>query len=380
VSESRCGTLRSTSPSRLIEIDVARVMATMFMVQGHTLDVLLAPAYRGGWFYNTWLFLRGLTAPTFLLLAGFSFMVSAMKHWDSYLDWTPAFFRRIRKFAIFMLLGYAMHLPVRSFRDLASLDAAGWRGWFQVDVLQCIGLTLLLLQFLVLFCRKPERCAQISLAACAGVVFLSPLTARVEWANYLGLPFASYLNFRTGSLFPLFPWSGYILLGSAVGYASVRWREQSHRLLRRTLPAAGLGLIIAGSLLTPFFSGADFWTSSPGLFLLRAGGVFLLVAATAYVTSLVKIPVHPTQSLAQESLSIYFAHICILYGSVWNTGLRQTVGATLTAFPTALSALSLMCLMTAFGLSWHWFKKTEPRFSQLARTAAVFFAIAYCIT
>jgi uncharacterized membrane protein len=380
MSEPQRETVPATRPSRMIEIDVARVLATMFMVQGHTLDVLLAPACRSGWFYNSWLFLRGLTAPTFLLLAGFSFMVSAMKHWDLYQDWTPSFFRRIRKFAILVLLGYAMHLPVRSFRDLASLDAAGWRGWFQADVLQCIGLTLLALQFLVLFCRKPERCAQISLAACGGVLLLSPLTAHVEWANYIALPFASYLNFRTGSFFPLFPWSGYILLGVAMGYASVRWRQHSPRLLRRILPGAGLALAIAGSLLIPFSAGADFWTSSPSLFLMRAGGVFLLLAMVAYFTSRVSVPASATQSLAQESLSIYFAHICILYGSVWNTGLRQTVGSTLTALPTALTALCLVCLMMAFGLGWHWMKRTEPRFSQLARSAAVVLAIAYCVT
>ncbi len=34
-------------------------------------------------------------------------------------------------------------------------------------------------------------------------------------------------------------------------------------------------------------------------------------------------------SLAQESLIIYFVHICILYGSTWNPGIRRWIGPTL---------------------------------------------------
>ena len=351
------------------------------MVQGHALDVLLAPAFRQGLAYNLWLFLRGLTAPTFLFLAGFSFTVSAMKRWDSYLGWSAGFFRRVRKFAFFVLLGYAMHLPVSSFRDLPNLDAASWRGWFQVDVLQCIGLTLIVLQLAILVCRTPRRFAQVALGLGATTVLLTPLLARVEWQNLLPLPLAAYFNFRTGSLFPLFPWSGYILLGAAMGYTLLNWRAHARVLFGRILPAAGLLLMTVGLLRLPdlLYSGLDYWTSSPSLFLVRVGLVFLLLSAVSYLTGLVKLPARPIQFLAQESLSIYFVHICILYGSVWNLGLRHFVGPTLTVLPTVSVILVMVSLMVAFGLSWHWLKKSEPQAMQVVRSAAVALAIAYCV-
>jgi hypothetical protein len=105
-----------------------------------------------------------------------------------------------------------------------------------------------------------------------------------------------------------------------------------------------------------------------------------LLTAVGYLTSQVRVPVSPVQSLAQESLSIYFVHICILYGSVWNLGLRQRIGPTLPVLPTLASAVAMVSLMTALGLGWHWLKKTEPRARQLAHSAGLALAIAYCLS
>jgi hypothetical protein len=133
--------------------DVARVLAIAFMVQGHTLDVLLAPAYRQGFVFNSWLFLRGLTAPMFFMLSGMAFATSSLSRWESYAEFSPALFRRFGRYAFFIALGYVMHLPVKTFRGIRYLDAAGWQSWLQIDVLQCVGLTLIFLQLLVLAAR-----------------------------------------------------------------------------------------------------------------------------------------------------------------------------------------------------------------------------------
>src|SRR6185295_9215744 len=55
--------------------------------------------------------------------------------------------KRLRRFLFFVLLGYAMHVPVRTVHEVKWLDAAGWQSWFQVDVLQCIGLSLAVAAF-----------------------------------------------------------------------------------------------------------------------------------------------------------------------------------------------------------------------------------------
>ena len=96
---------RVDAPSRLVLVDLARVLAILFMIQGHTLDVLLAPAYREGVLFDGWLFLRGLTAPVFFILSGVSFTASSMGKWEQYASPSWKVFRRIGRFAFFVGLG-----------------------------------------------------------------------------------------------------------------------------------------------------------------------------------------------------------------------------------------------------------------------------------
>lgn len=211
---------------RLILVDFARALAIVFMIQGHALDVLLAPAYRQGAVFNYWLFLRGLTAPMFFTLSGVSFMVSSLRRWDSYSHLTPALFRRVGRFAFFILLGYALHWPAKTLHDFRYMDLAAWQGWLQVDVLQCIGVTLILLQIAILIAGTPARFAKIAAGTSAAIVLGTPVIWAAHGIHRLPLSLASYFDSHTGSLFPVFPWAGYVFFGAAVGYLYVQWHSK----------------------------------------------------------------------------------------------------------------------------------------------------------
>jgi len=150
----------------------------------------------------------------FFTLSGVSFTLSSLKYWDLYTELSPKFLRRVRRFAFFVLLGYVMHLPVKSFHDFRYMDLAAWQGWLQVDVLQCIGVTLIFLQLLMWVAGSPERFAKLAAGAGAFVVLLAPVSWALHWTKFLPLTAASYLTSQTGSLFPLFPWSGYVLFAA----------------------------------------------------------------------------------------------------------------------------------------------------------------------
>jgi hypothetical protein len=361
-------------------VDVARALAILFMIQGHALDVLLAPAYRQGLLFDVWLFLRGLTAPMFFILSGVSFTLSSMGRWEDYLQPSPKLFRRLTRFAFFVLLGYAMHLPAASLRDFQYVDAAGWQGWFQVDVLQCIGLTLMALQILLLLAKTPQRLARWSAGLGGATILLAPLVWTVDWARYLPVPIASYFNSQTGSLFPLFPWAGYVFFGAALGYALRQWSATPGKFTRM-LAAGGLALIVSGILLSKpvmaLYTNLDFWKTSPTLFLIRAGCVGLLLAFFVCVVPRLAVPPRAWRSFAQESLLIYFMHVCILYGSIWNVGLRQVIGSTLAPLPTLGWICLLLLSMMLLAWSWNWFKREEPRRSYLLRFATLVLAVAH---
>ncbi len=367
--------------SRLIVVDFARVMAILFMIQGHALDVLLAPAYRQGALFDSWLFLRGLTAPMFFTLCGVSFALASLKRWDSYTHVSPPLFRRLRRFGFFVLLGYAMHLPVKSFRNFQYLDAAGWEGGLQVDVLQCIGVTLMFLQMLVYVAGTPARFAKLAAGVAASVVLFAPVVWAIQWAKFLPLSIASYFNAQTGSLFPLFPWSGFVLFGSALGYVFVQRNWISKSLPVRPLAVGGAAVIALGlflAVISPAVYGSmQLWKVNPGFFAIRAGSVCVLLALLSWVTRGIRMPQRAIQSIAQESLVVYFVHICFLYGSIWNGGLRQVIGATLLPLPTLAYICTLLISMLLLAWTWNWYKRTQPAGGLLVRSAVFLLAIGY---
>ena len=61
----------TNTKNRIIFLDILRAFAVVNMIQGHTVDVTLAPYYRNSesLFYFIWNFNRGITAPIFLFTA-----------------------------------------------------------------------------------------------------------------------------------------------------------------------------------------------------------------------------------------------------------------------------------------------------------------------
>ena len=366
-------------PKRLLAVDLARVIAILFMVQGHTLDVLLDPAYRHGFVFDKWLYLRGLTAPTFFMLSGFSFFIATAKHWESHLEVSLPMLKRLRRFMFFVLLGYAMHVPVRTVREVRWLDAAGWQSWFQVDVLQCIGLTLGSMQLLVFLSKTPKRFAWTAAMGGTFIVLLTPVTWILATSSHLPAWLGAYFTGYTGSWFPLFPWAGYVMFGAVLASVYRHYSTTPQGFSVWKLAAFGGLLVASGTglewLPVVIYRHVEYWRNSPNLFLTRVGLVCLVLSSLIYLTGLVHIPEKPVQALAQQSLTIYFVHICILYGSLWNFGLRQKIGATLSPLPTFGWVWALLLGMTILGLTWNWFKKAEPRRSYLVQAAIVVAAV-----
>jgi len=351
------------------------------MVQGHTLNVLLAPTYRENSVFDAWLFVRGLTSCLFLFLSGFAFTLATTRHWETFLRPSARFWRRIRKFAFFLLLGYALHFPVYQLGDFRFLSEDGWRGFLQVDVLQSIAIMLISLQLLVLVARTPRRLAALALAGSASIVLLTPLVWPFPWADFLPLTLAAYLGAATGSPFPLFPWASYILAGAGLGYFYVARRQAPvtlpfPALLLRLGALVGFSGLLFESLPFTFYDNINFWKTSPSLFLIRLGCVLVLLAAVFALGPRLRQLPRMVSSLAEESLTVYAVHLCVLYGSIWNLGLAQRIGPRLGTAETLgwIALLVVSMLFLAWG--WNWSKKNQPPQSRIAR-AAVALALAY---
>ena len=360
------------SSSRVAFLDWARALAMLVMIQDHTFDALLSQTYLHGPFYSVWLFIRGLTAPVFFILSGVSFSIAVFRRWDANLSPLAGLAKRLRRYVVFILLGYAMHIPARSLHALKFVDAEGWHRFLQVDVLQLVGLTLIFLQMLTLFARTPRRFATCCAAIATAVILVAPMMWTVEWSHHVPLSIAGYLSGGTGSQFPIFPWSGYLLFGCAIGYLYLKVRSSAAGM-RVIQVGAGLGLLLVacGVALSKvpleLYSYPQSWAPSPNLFLVRLGCVCLLLCAVAYTTR--KMTVHQTiaHAFARESLAVYFVHICVVYGSPWNVGLRQTIGPRLTLLSCAAVVVILVFAMAVMAPAWSWTTRAVTKVLSMAR-------------
>ncbi len=351
------------------------------MVQGHTLDVLLTPAVQSASWYNFWLFCRGFTAPTFMMLAGFSFALATVKRWEEHITLGAPVWKRLRRFAFFVVLGYSMRIPVHSVRDFKWVGEDGWRAFLQIDVLQTIGLSLIALELLVLLLRDKKKLAVVSAAISFLVVFAAPLAWNSGVMNSLPLALRSALLGTTGSLFPLLPWCAYIFLGAALGIAYATVGEWSPRVLRYAIPA-GLLLILAGVKLEhvslAIYGDSNFWPTTPHLFLTRVGFVTALIGMASMAEHWIPVSATTVRSLAEESLVVYFIHVALLYGSIWNPGLKQYVGGTMGFAHAYVYVIAMVGLMLTMAYNWNRAKKSHPMHTFAFRTAVIAIA-AYAV-
>jgi uncharacterized membrane protein len=357
-TESQSGGVHSR---RVIFIDLARALAAVFMLYGHTVSALLHPRYQTGTWFDIWLFQRGLTSTLFLLLSGFAFSIATGRHWSSHGQRSPAVLRRIRRFSLFILLGYALHFPVARFADLAFATPERWRSFLAVDVLQLIGATFIGVQILVMLTRSRRVFGWTSLAVAVAVILLTPWFWRVDWTSRLPLSIAAYLSPSSGSQFPLFPWSAYVLLGAALGQWYLRWgTARLDWYANVALFAPGLALVTLAFLVDGIL-GTQAWESVPNQVALRMGASLVLLALVARGSQHITRLPHIFGAVAQETLLIYFVHLCIVYGSVWNRGLAQVYGPTLGPGQTVVFVVTLLTAMFGLALYWNWWKHTRPR-------------------
>jgi len=330
---------------RVVFVDLARALAVVLMVAGHTSSALLASDYRSGPWFDAWTFQRGLTSGLFLLLSGFAFSLATTRHWTSHLSLSGPVLRRARRFLLFVILGYGLHYPVLDVAELAVASEAQWRSFLAVDVLQLIGVTLLALQALVLLLRSRPAFMVVNFAVAFAVVAAAPAAWRADWIAELPLVMGAYLSPATGSLFPLFPWAAYVFVGAGAGQLYARWGAahlSGYATWAMLVPGGALvavGLAIGGG-------------SLPSDVAIRTGTCLLVLGVIAHVSrSLTQLP-HVFGAVAQESLVVYFVHLCVVYGSIWNPGLARVYGEALPLTGTALMAVAVVAVMVA--LAWHW--------------------------
>ena len=309
--------------NRLAYIDWMRGLACVLMFQTHCYDSWLGGAARQSKFIQLSQLGGTLPAPLFLFLAGVSFALITDRMRQKNVPANEIAIMTIRRGA--EIFGLGMLFRVQEF--VLGQPWAPWTDLLRVDVLNTIGVSIMLMGIGCWFTRT--RAANIVLAAAtsAAIALATPplwTTWRPHWLPwYLGSYINGVHNLGTpqSGLFPIFPWTGFAFAGLAIGFIlQSEWTHAREAPVFLSLGVLGLILIELSrwldSLSLQLYPAYDYWHTSPDFFLIRVG-MLLVILAASYIWcrwGLGQWGFSPLIQLGQASLLVYWVHIEFVYG------------------------------------------------------------------
>ena len=324
--------------ARVRAFDWLRGLAVLVMVETHAMvllrEELLATPAAGVLDY-----VNGLVAPSFIFAAGFSLALVQVRAAASAGGRGPRVRRTLRRIAEVLAVGTLV--------NWVWFPIAVEPVWLlRVDILQCIGITLLLaLPLFVALAGRPRTLAAASLLAAVVLFLVAPFADGVRG------PLQDLFN-KDGphhSVFPLLPWAGWAFLGGAVGATAGAGAAAQ---VRRLVVGIWLGSAAAFALKPlwlALYPPHAFWVTDPantgarGIAVMALLLLLLAVEARAPAGARRSPLVWLVELFGTSSLAAYFFHEMLIYHEVRGVSLARLAGgrcgwAGFAAFVVALIA------------------------------------------
>lgn len=355
-----------TPQSRLLFADRLRGLALVVMIETHVFNTMLAEGFRQTGWFRTLNFVNGLVAPSFLFVSGFVFLVSAERKLAEFRTFGPALRTQLRRIGMVWLIAYLLHSPPAVLsKPWTGLTREDWLPLIQVDILHCICATwLFLLTSLILF-RSTALRRWWLLAGAMTATLAAPWVWSVRFEQILPSPLAAYFNGRLNSLFPVFPWSGFMLAGALCADLFLAARDRESRYMRWLAGWAAvfvtLGLLLPDLTLTPAETGMS-WHADPRTFILRLGLV-LLILCFCWLADRRRSSGNSWLFLvSRQSLFVYVGHLAILFAPVLGgKSLAQAAGQSLGPVSCMLASAALLAVMVVGAEGWsRWRARETP--------------------
>jgi len=343
--------------NRIIFIDLMRAIAVLQMIQGHTVDLLLSNDFRAqsDLIYSTWYFMRGMTAPIFMFSAGTVFTY-LFRLADKPFEENPRVKKGIKRFFLLVFLGYLLRYPTAKVFDFSSVTQEQWATFFTVDVLHLIGFGILITMLLTYISEKTKINDYTVFGLTALLIFaIFPFTEKINWTSFLPVPIAAYFYSGTGSLFPLIPWTGYVISGAVLGsYLAkhplvFKTKEFTYKLFSFGILFMLLSQVF-NELKFPINGNTD-WGSAIYLIFFRLGFVITLNSIVSFISLKVNSIPKTIILIGRNTLLIYVVHLVLLFGSAWSPGLALLFAKKLDVWSTVGFALFMIMLMVAMVLA-----------------------------
>jgi uncharacterized membrane protein len=344
----------TTSKARLYFLDAIRAWAILMMLQGHFIDGLLDNAFRdsSNLLFSTWKYFRGITAPVFFTVSGFIFTFLLIKSpqtgWEN-----PRVKKGIKRGLELLVIGYLLRMNLFGIFKGEMYDS-----FYFVDVLHCIGLSLLFITgFYLLTFAKQKWIFPTILVTTTILLFIFEPTYKASTFGQLPQFLANYLTKSNGSVFTIIPWLGYATFGSFMSVLFSKYQE------RKNLYSYAISLCISVGLTLILFS-SDFFefifeSTQIQLFaaifnnnylFIRLGDVLLVFSIFLMFR---KFLMNSTLlKLGQSTLSIYIIHFIFLYGTFTGIGLYRFFHHSLNPWIAIPGAILFMVVSSFLALRY----------------------------
>jgi len=350
---------------RLAYIDWMRGLACLLMFQTHCYDSWLRPELRQTQFYKLSQLGGTLPAPLFIFLAGVSYALVTEKLREKGMARNAIARQTILRGA--EIFGLGILFRIQEFA--LGYRGAPWTDLLRVDVLNILGLSMMLMGVLCWFTSGPTvsvarwRSATAALLVAVLIALVTPPLWTTWRPRFLPWPIETYINgVHTYNepqhwLFPIFPWSAFAFAGLAVGFLVFSdFARRRETLFFGSLGVAGIAAIALSMMLDKspirLYAVYDYWHSNPN-FLLARCGVLLIILSLAYAWcrwGFAQKGFSPVIQLGHTSLLVYWVHIEFVYGgfSILPKRACSIPKATLGLCVIFLAMLGLSILRTRF--------------------------------
>ena len=350
-------------------IDYLRGGALLVMIEVHVINSMLISSIKSEPWFSTLIFINGLVAPAFLFISGFAFYISSDRKLDELRNYGKAFWRKIGRIVVIFLAGYSLHFPFRSvFISGYNLFSINWVPVVKVDILQCIAVGLLVMFVFRLLIKDKKLYDLLLLISGVLIILVSPLVWNTDFTNYLSLFFAAYFNTMQGSLFPLFPWLGFMFLGAtACNYYLMAREKNEEKKYIYIISVVGVFFVLFGNIsrFDLVYAIVGDIVPNPLFFILRLGYILILLVLCWYYADIRKPGKSFVLDVSRESLLVYWLHLVLIYGVFWNgRSLTTIVNNRFGIIECGVMTIAIAVLMIFIAKLWGAFKMRTKIFSK----------------
>ena len=354
--------------NRALFIDLLRALALLIMIEVHVFNELLNTELRQGGWYTALNFINGLVAPSFLFVSGLVFVLSLQKGIDDLRKFGSLFWKKMSRIGIILLAGYSLHIPFYSLKKvIINWSPAIEKQLFIVDILQCIGIGLLILLLARIFI-KSERHYYIFIAVFLGLVLLlSPIFWKTDFNMFFPICLASYFNPSNGSLFPVFPWFNFLFAGALTAKFYLYYRDKklekdfARRLILIGISFFALGWIWLDVLALPVIEVKP----HPIFFMQRLGVVMFMLGSCWFYVNRKENYKSFMLDVSRESLLVYWFHLQVIFRKLFfGRSLIDMYGKQLSILECTVVTILICVLMIYFAKGWGWLKMNHTPISK----------------